>query len=129
MIIFSGRGSNLDGNIMNDNTSKEINEYLSKLTGTPYGLVFGRFSEAGTIPREAGCYGFIWINLGDDLVTINTLPLKPFPPGFPDLSGESFSFVDPWRNLYNRDFTIAFAGVGVNPLVQIVQVYKTIVNT
>lgn len=111
---------------MDNLQNQQLTDFISSLTGGTYGLEFGRYANAQTIPRQVGCYGFIWINIGDDLVTINTLPLKPFPPGFPALSGESFSFVDPWRNLYNRNFTISFAGVGVAPSVLIVQVYKNL---
>ena len=87
-----------------------------------YGLLVNTLYEGQTIPVDPRCYGFILINKGDCLVTVNGIKLKPYPPGHPELSGESFSFVDPCRSFYNRDFTVIF-DAGAAPQLQLIQVY------
>lgn len=110
---------------MNDHAIKnELEKYLAALTGQPFDLLVGSYRRNEKVPVEVGCYGFIALNKGGDLVTVNDMPLKPFPPGFPDLSGETWGFVDPWRNLYKRPFQISFAGTGTAPLLVLVQVTK-----
>lgn len=77
-----------------------------------------------TLPRQAGCYGYTFINKGDTGVKVNQTFLKPYPPGRPDLSGESYSFVDPLKDLFNQDFQIIFDALpGADPRVEIHQYY------
>lgn len=75
-----------------------------------------------TIPRQTGCYGYAFINKGDTGVRVNQTYLKPYPPARPDLSGESYSFVDPNGALFNQDFQITFdAAPGAAPVIEIHQ--------
>ena len=75
-----------------------------------------------TLPRQPGCYGYAFINKGDTGVRVNQTYLKPYPPLRPDLSGESYSFVDPEGRLFNQDFQITFdTAPGLNPWVEIHQ--------
>lgn len=77
-----------------------------------------------TLPKQSGCYGYAFINKGDTGVKVNQTYLKPYPPGRPDLSGESYSYVDPKCNLFNMDFQITFdAAPGGAPAVEIHQYY------
>jgi len=103
----------------------DLEKYVAGLTGGKFGLLDGVYTTSQQVPCEKQTYGFIAINSGGDAVRVNGIRLKPFPPGFPQLSGESFGFVDPWRNTYNRDFTITFEGTGSVPSLTLVQVYKT----
>lgn len=62
-----------------------------------------------TVPKHKGTYGYLFINKGDTGVLINQTYLKPYPPGRPDLSGESYGFVDPLRAVYTgNDFSVTF---------------------
>lgn len=77
-----------------------------------------------TIPRERGCFGYAFINKGDTGVRINQTYLKPYPAGRPELSGESYAYVDPCRVPFNMDFQITFDQLpGVVPAVEIHQYY------
>lgn len=81
-----------------------------------------------TINCEKYCYGYAFINKGDTGVRVNQTFLKPYPPGRPDLSGESYAFVDPCRNYFNMDFQIVFdAAPGVAPAVEIHQYHDVII--
>jgi hypothetical protein len=83
--------------------------------------------DSTTVPRHAGCYGYTFINKGDTGVRVNQTYLKPYPPGRPDLSGESYSFVDPLRSLFNDDFQIIFdAAPGATPILELHQYHKVL---
>lgn len=88
-----------------------------------FGLLVTDVYNSRTVTVDPNCYGFILINKGADLVTVNGIKLKPYPPGQPELSGESFAFVDPERKVYNQDFVVVFNAVVTAPWLQIVQVY------
>lgn len=89
-----------------------------------FDTVDATYRNSQTVPRHPLCYGYIFINKGDTGVLINGTFLKPFPPGRPDLSGESYSYVDAGGRLYTRDFLIIFDSLpGVDPRVEIHQVH------
>lgn len=80
--------------------------------------------DSRTLPAMNNCYGYAFINKGDTGVRVNQTYLKPYPPGRPDLSGESYSFVDPNKAIFNSDFQIVFdAAPGAAPAVEIHQYY------
>lgn len=82
-------------------------------------------TQSGRVPREQGTFGFSFINKGDTDVTVNQIILKGFPPGFPDLSGESFSYFDQYsRTLGNPNFDITFDALVTVRQLQIIQFYK-----
>ena len=80
---------------------------------------------SGRIQVEQNCYGFALINKGGTAVRINQILLKPYPPLQPELSGESFSFVDPQGRTLNQTFEVNFQGGGTDPFLQIVQFIKS----
>lgn len=80
----------------------------------------------GNVARHPLCYGFIFINKGNIGCRINQTFLKPHPAGQPDLSGESFSYVDAEGRLYKNNFQVVFDPFTLpadNPLIEIHQVH------
>lgn len=65
------------------------------------------------------CNGFAARNIGDTVALVNGITLQP-PPG-PGLSGESVSIDGNGDEIYRGRIQISFAGVGINPVVEIVQ--------
>lgn len=87
-----------------------------------FGILAGIYYESGEIPVDRFCFGFSLINRGADTVKVNNIVLRGYPPGHPELSGESFSFVDPLSRFYTENFTITFESV-VDPRLQIIQFF------
>lgn len=80
-----------------------------------------------TINKQPGCYGYTFINKGDTGVRVNQTYLKPYPAGRPDLSGESYSFVDPLRAVFNMNFQVIFdAAPGANPILELHQYHHVL---
>lgn len=79
---------------------------------------------SGRVNVEKECYGFSFINKGGSAVRVNQILLKPYPPGHPELSGESFSFVDPEGRILAQSFEVVF-NAGADPFLQIVQFIKS----
>lgn len=86
-----------------------------------YDALVQTVSESIELPVDPCCNGFIAINKGAVLATVNQIPLKPFPPGFPDLSGESITVGGNRGELYRGRIVVQFAGAGGN--VVIIQKY------
>lgn len=80
---------------------------------------------SGNVEVHPLCFGFIFVNKGDLEVRVNNITLKPFPAGHPELSGESFAFVDPKRKLFSRrQFQVQFNGTPTaNTVLEITQVH------
>lgn len=69
---------------------------------------------------HACCFGYGFINKGDEAVTVNQTLLLPAPA--PGLSGESYFYVDSEKALFTqKQFLVTFAGGGANPYVEIHQ--------
>ncbi len=69
-------------------------------------------------PRE-GCFAVMATNVGDDAVTVNDMILYPGVIG--TSLGDSRTFGGHFGYEYRGIIRIAFAGVGANPAVEIVQ--------
>lgn len=69
------------------------------------------------------CNGFIAVNKGDVLVRINGFPLLPYPPGHPELSGESMTVGGNLGEIYRGRIQIVFPAPapGQSPSVWIIQ--------
>ena len=72
------------------------------------------------------CNGWVAINKGDTLVRVNGIPLKPYPPGHPELSGESYGVAGNLGEVFvgdNMVIQVVFdtAAGGVAPWVIIAQ--------
>lgn len=72
------------------------------------------------VPAHPCCFGYCFINKGDEPVVVNQTLLLP-APGV-GLSGESYAYVDNQKSLFTqRQFLVTFAGGGTNPYVEIHQ--------
>lgn len=74
----------------------------------------------GNIPAVANCNGWTAVNKGDTVVRINDIPLLPFPPGHPELSGESTGVMGNIGEVCVDSFKIFFDG-GANPWLVLIQ--------
>ncbi len=89
-----------------------------------YDIIAASYAKGGEILVDARCNGWTAINTGDTLVTVNGIPLKPFPPGFPDLTGAAVAIPGNAGELFTGRIWIVFSNTpGVNPLVTIIQKY------
>lgn len=75
----------------------------------------------GQLTIDTNCCEILVVNQGDDAAYINGLLLKPYPTGFPQLVGSSFAVDCNDDEEYDGYLELVFAGVGVAPLVQVVQ--------
>lgn len=66
------------------------------------------------------CNGWTAINKGADLVIVNGIPLKPYPPGHPELSGESLAVGGNIGEEYSGYIQADFAAAASDPLLVIV---------
>ena len=91
-------------------------------------LTTTKVTKSGRIERDQGCYGFIFWNKGADSVLVDGKLLKPHPVGQPNLSGESWAYVDAEQREYNQSyFTVVFLATTA-PYLEITQVIKPIDN-
>lgn len=66
------------------------------------------------------CFGYGFINKGDEAVVVNQTLLLPAPAA--GLSGESYFYVDNQKAIFTqKQFLVTFAGGGTNPYVEIHQ--------
>lgn len=78
--------------------------------------------EVGTeVAVDANCNGWTAINTGDDLVRVCGIPLKPFPPGHPELTGAAIAIPGNKWEVYRGRIWIVFENIGANPQVVIIQ--------
>ena len=87
-----------------------------------YDFIAQSYERGGDIKVDQYCNGFTAINTGDTLVTVCGIPLKPFPPGHPELTGAAIAIPGNLGELYRGRIWIVFSDVpGVNPQVVIIQ--------
>jgi hypothetical protein len=75
--------------------------------------------QGGEQPVDPMCNGFVAVNKGNCVVTVNNMPLQP-PPGA-GLSGESYGIIGHEGELYTRKSIKIVFSPGSNPLVVISQ--------
>lgn len=90
-----------------------------------YNIIPQSFFAPQEVTPDSKCNGWTAINKGDTLVIVNGIKLKPFPPGHPELSGESFGVQGNLGEVYTGIISIVFdaTGGGVAPEVLIIQKY------
>jgi hypothetical protein len=88
-----------------------------------YNLIPQSYFGPQEVVPDPRCNGWTAINKGDTLVIVNGIKLKPFPPGHPELSGESFGVQGNLGETYGGVISITFAAGGVAPEVMIIQKY------
>lgn len=91
-------------------------------------LTTSKITTSGRVQRDKNCYGFIFWNKGGSNVLVDDKLLKAYPPGQPELSGESWSYVDMEQREYTTPyFTVTFLN-NVDPYLEITQVVKSMDN-
>lgn len=91
--------------------------------GRPYKFIGKEIRVSNDYALFRGCFSWNLRNEGDVSVTVNGSPLKPFPPGHPELSGESTGVDGNEGDRADDVLTITFdtAGGGVSPFVVLEQ--------
>ena len=89
---------------------------------THYNIIGQSYYLGQEVKPDKNCNGWTAINKGDTLAWVNGVPLKPYPPGHPELSGESFGVSGNEQEVYDGRIKIVFDNsVGTNPWIVIVQ--------
>ena len=89
-----------------------------------YDIIAQFYAAGGEIHVEATCNGFTAINTGDTRVTVCGIPLLPFPPGHPELSGAAIAIPGNQDEIFDGRIWIVFDPTpGLNPQVCIIQKY------
>lgn len=86
-----------------------------------YNVIVTTYTRQQDIEVNAKCNGWTARNLGDDNVRVNGILL--LPPIAAGTSGESVSVGGNDGEIYTGRLQVVFAGVGVNPLVEVTQKY------
>jgi len=78
--------------------------------------------ESGNVPIDSHCFGWIAVNKGDSLATVDNIQLEPGNPAVtPKVSGESVGIVHPLALPYNKRVLVVNFGPGTVNKVQIIQ--------
>lgn len=89
-----------------------------------YDIIAQSYNKGIEVRVDDYCNGWTAINTGDTLVFVNGIPLKPFPPGHPELTGAAIAIPGNLGECYRgRIFIVFDSPVGANPQVFIVQKY------
>jgi len=87
-----------------------------------YSIIGQDYFQGQEVEIVPNCVDWIAINKGAVGVWVNGIFLKPFPPGHPELSGESFAVECNELEEFVGHLTIVFQA-GANPWLQLVQRY------
>lgn len=80
------------------------------------------YSEAGSIIVVPNCFAFMFTNVGDDTAFVDGMVI--FPNATPATGlGDSRTLSGHILDIYKGTINLKFAGVGVAPLVEIVQLF------
>jgi hypothetical protein len=91
-----------------------------------YDIIAQTYDVGGEIPVDKNCNGWTAINTGDTLVRVCGIPLLPYPPGHPELTGAAVAIPGNKGEVFKGRIWIVFAAApGVNPQVVIIQKYYT----
>jgi hypothetical protein len=94
------------------------------LSDRKYDIVAQSYTTGGEIKVDDCCNGFTAINTGDTLVRVCGIPLLPYPPGHPELSGSAIAIPGNRDELFKGRIWLVFdAAPGLNPNVVIIQKY------
>lgn len=88
----------------------------------PYDFIAQTYAVGGDIQVDPRCNAWTAINTGDTLVTVNGIPLKPFPPTHPELTGAAVAIPGNFEERFAGRIWILFNPTpGLNPQVCIIQ--------
>jgi hypothetical protein len=89
-----------------------------------YDIIAEVYSTGVEVAVDERCNGWTAINTGDTFCTVCGIPLKPFPPGFPQLTGAAIAIPGNKWEIFRGRIWIVFAALpGVTPQVVIIQKY------
>lgn len=87
-----------------------------------YDIIANTYYASQEIRVDERCNGWTAINTGDTLVTVNGIPLKPFPPGHPELTGAAIAIPGNAGEFYRGRIWCVFDNTpAVSPQVTIIQ--------
>jgi hypothetical protein len=91
-----------------------------------YDIIAQAYAVGGEIRVDEACNGFTAINTGDTLVRVCGIPLLPYPPGHPELTGAAIAIPGNKGEIFRGRVWIVFDLLpGLNPQVIIIQKYYT----
>lgn len=88
-----------------------------------YDIIAQTYDQGGEVPVDGRCNGWTAINTGDTLARVCGIPLLPYPPGHPELSGAAIAIPGNKWEVFRGRIWIVFEGGGANPQVVIIQKY------
>lgn len=102
---------------------KEQPDYGKDNQGRAWDMIALTYTIGGDISVVPNCTAFMFTNLGDVIASVNGMII--FPPAVPNSLGDSRSISCHWMDLFKGKIQLSFANptAGINPLVEIVQVY------
>jgi hypothetical protein len=87
-----------------------------------YDIIAQSYTKGGDFPVDPCCNSWTAINAGDTRAVVNGIPLLPFPPGHPELTGAAIAIPGNRDEFYRGRIFIVFDALpGVTPLIVIVQ--------
>lgn len=82
--------------------------------------IYQSWRDFQVIPVGVNCNGYIAVNKGDVLAFVNEFPIKGFPIGHPELSGESYGVFGNLGEIYTGKIELRFDNsAGTTPWVVI----------
>lgn len=96
---------------------------LQQEQNQPYDIIAQTYNKGGEVAVDSRCNGWTAINNGDTLVRVCGIPLKPFPPAHPELTGAAIAIPGNKWEVYKGRIWIVFDAGGTNPEVVIIQKY------
>lgn len=88
----------------------------------PYNMSVLTYNVGGEISKMEGLFAFMFTNIGDDTAHINGMVLFPSATPLTAL-GDSRTISGHLGDLYKGNIKLTFAGVGIAPGVEIVQLF------
>lgn len=89
----------------------------------PYDIIAQTYEAGIEVAVDPNCNEWTAINTGDTLAFVCGIPIKPFPPGHPELTGAAIAIPGNKWEVFRGRIWIVFAAGGVNPQVCIIQKY------
>lgn len=87
-----------------------------------YDIIAQAYQQGIEVLVDPMCNGFTAINTGDTFAFVNGIPLKPYPPGHPELTGAAIAIPGNRMEFFTGRIWIVFAATpGVSPEIVIIQ--------
>jgi hypothetical protein len=97
-------------------------QQLRKLPTHMYNHDVQTYSLSQTVPVTKGCFAYMFTNIGDTIARVNGMVI--FPSSTPATAlGDSRTIAGHELDLFMGNIDISFTGAGVDPNVEIVQLF------